>query len=152
MGLRATVLPLMYGDMFLFLSETHMAARSGCSPWLMSSVKSVWPSPAPEGLDRSRRLNNWLTPWWSTTSQNIFVVITAQNLLPKSYVVSYLALEWKLITLNQEVLGRMAFVRDLTAPLEITFWMGRPFTVLKKLRSLWESKWNTATISDPTVH
>ena len=52
-------------------------------------------------------------------------VIMAQNLLPKTYVVGYLTLGSKPLILNPVAPGRMAFVKALTAPLEITFWMER---------------------------
>ena len=147
MRLRATApnhvwsyVPQGFPLVTLSLSEMLMVVRSGCSRWLMSSVESVWPSSAPEGLDRSRWLNNWPTPWWSMVSQSTSEMIMAQNLLLQSYRVDYLVLEWRLLTLNQRVLGRMAFVRALTAPSETTFWMGRSFTTLKKPRLSW-GKW-----------
>ena len=59
--------------------------------------------------------------------RNIFEVIMAQNLLLRSCADGYPALVSKPPTLNQGALGKMAFVKALTAPLEITFWMGRSF-------------------------
>jgi len=44
-----------------------------------------------------------------------------QNLLPIILVASYMALERKVLTLNQVDLERMAFVKTLTAPSEKTF-------------------------------
>ena len=167
MRLRATApnhvwsyVPQGFPLVTLSLSEMLMVVRSGCSRWLMSSVESVWPSSAPEGLDRSRWLNNWPTPWWSMVSQSTSEMIMAQNLLLQSYRVDYLVLEWRLLTLNQGALGRMAFVKALMAPLGITFWMGRSSTAWGKLRKSWvngSSKWPKeiplgATILGPIAH
>ena len=41
----------------------------------------------------------------------------SQNLLPKNYAVGYLELVSKQLTLRLEIHGKIAFVKDLTAPL-----------------------------------
>jgi len=69
-------------------------------------------------------------------NQSTSVVIIAQNLLPKSYGVCCLVLDSKPPTLNLVARGRMAFVKALTAPFEVAFWMEGSSTVLKRTRSL----------------